>query len=150
MNQESVQEESHHSALKTKLLAGAIIGLGVGLIGLFQGLQSGIKPFSWLVMGLFILASIAIGTLMLIMIFRVFNSGWTPIRRCQQEHVLSAFPCLAACFLPLLLVAWFGSDQSGILWSWVNPESSTIEVTTAITVSEDVLLSKKESRILKS
>ena len=27
MNQQSVQEESHHSALKTKLLAGAIIGL---------------------------------------------------------------------------------------------------------------------------
>ena len=38
------------STLSTKLIAGAVLGLGGGLIGLFQGLQSGDKaPFlGWL------------------------------------------------------------------------------------------------------
>ena len=47
-------EASNHStssqSIMTKLLAGAILGLGAGTIGLFQGLQSGDKaPFlGWL------------------------------------------------------------------------------------------------------
>ena len=79
----------------------------------------------------------------LIMIFRVFNSKWSPVVRRQQEHALSAFPWLALCLLPLLLVAWFGKDQAGILWSWINPSSPTIEVSSVISVEEDVLHQKK-------
>ena len=53
---------------------------------------------------------------MLIMIFRVFNSKWSPIVRRQLEHGVAAFPWLGLCFVPLLLVVWFGGDQSGILY----------------------------------
>ena len=68
--------------LSTKLLAGSLIGLLVGLVGLAYGVTTGDKsPFlGWLWASSFWL-SIAIGLLMLIMIFRVFNSHWTPIVR---------------------------------------------------------------------
>ena len=131
------------SSISTKLIAGAILGLSVGLIGLFQGLESGDKaPFLGWLWGCSFWLSIAIGMLMLIMIFRVFNSRWSPVVRRQQEHALSAFPWLALCFLPLLLVAWLGKDHSGILWSWVNPESNTVEVSSVISVADDVLHQK--------
>ena len=132
------------SSITTKLIAGAILGLSVGLIGLFQGLESGDKaPFLGWLWGCSFWLSIAIGMLMLIMIFRVFNSRWSSVVRRQQEHALSAFPWLALCFVPLLLVAWLGNDQSGILWSWVNPESNTVEVSSVISVADDVLHQKK-------
>jgi len=140
----SADSSSTSSSLSTKLIAGAILGLSVGLVGLFQGLQSGDKaPFLGWLWGCSFWLSIAIGMLMLIMIFRVFNSRWSPVVRRQQEHVLSAFPWIALCFLPLLLVAWFGKDQAGILWSWINLESKTIEVSSVISVGDDVLHQKK-------
>ena len=124
-----------------KLLAGAILGLGIGLVGLIMGLSSGDKaPFlGWLWACSFWL-SIAIGLLMLVMIFRVFNSKWTPVVRRQIEHGLASFPWLGLCFAPLLLVALFGNENAGILWSWINPDSPTVD---GITVSTDVLHQKK-------
>ncbi len=130
--------------LPTKLLGGAILGLGTGLAGLFYGLNSDDKaPFLGWLWGSAFWLSVAIGMLMLIMIFRVFNSEWTPIVRRQLEHGMAAFPWLALCFAPLLAIAILGGDNSGILWSWVNPETSTIEVTKEIKVEEDVLHQKK-------
>ena len=141
---QDVNQSASTSSISTKLIAGAILGLSVGLIGLFQGLQSGDKaPFLGWLWGCSFWLSIAIGMLMLIMIFRVFNSRWSPVVRRQQEHALSAFPWLALCFVPLLLVAWLGKDHSGILWSWVNPESNTVEVSSVISVADDVLHQKK-------
>ena len=124
-----------------KLLAGAVLGIGIGLAGLLIGLSNGDNaPFlGWLWGGSFWL-SIAIGLLMLVMIFRVFNSRWSPVVRRQQEHGLAVFPWLGLCFLPLLLVALFGQENAGILWSWVNPESPTVD---GITVANDVLHQKK-------
>ena len=142
--EDSSTKDTPQKGLSTKLLAGSILGLGGGLVGLFQGLQSGDKaPFLGWLWGCSFWLSIAIGMLMLIMIFRVFNSKWSPVVRRQQEHALSAFPWLALCLLPLLLVAWFGKDHAGILWSWVNPASPTIEVSSVISVEEDVLHQKK-------
>ncbi|MEL0099167.1 MAG: hypothetical protein VW907_06405, partial [Opitutae bacterium] len=144
MTEDSSTQVQSQSSASTKLMAGAILGLGGGLVGLFQGLQSGDKaPFLGWLWGCSFWLSIAIGMLMLIMIFRVFNSRWSPIVRRQQEHGISAFPWLALCFLPLLLVTWFGKDQAGILWSWVDPSSPTIEVSSVISVEEDVLHQKK-------
>ncbi len=132
--------------LSTKLLGGAILGLGTGLAGLFFGLKSDDKsPFLGWLLGSAFWLSVAIGMLMLIMIFRVFNSEWTPIVRRQLEHGMAAFPWLALCFAPLVAIAVFGGENSGILWSWVNPETSTIEVTKEIKVEEDVLHQKKAS-----
>ena len=130
--------------LSTKLLAGSLIGLLVGLVGLAYGVTTGDKsPFlGWLWASSFWL-SIAIGLLMLIMIFRVFNSHWTPIVRRQQEHGLAAFPWLGLTLLPLLLVGWLGGDQSGILWTWINSDAPTMEALNVTTVAEDVLHQKK-------
>ena len=121
MSDKSTETQSGFD-LQTKLLGGAVIGLGVGLIGLFYGLSSGDKsPFLGWLWGSSFWLSIAIGLLMLIMIFRIFNSHWTPIVRRQQEHGLAAFPWLGLCLLPLLLVGWLGGEQAGILWTWINP-----------------------------
>ncbi len=79
-------------SLSTKLLAGAILGMGTGLAGLFWGLSTNQKePFLGWLWGSTFWLSIAIGMLMLIMIFRIFNSQWTPIVRRQLEHGLAAF-----------------------------------------------------------
>ena len=127
-----------------KLLAGSILCLSIGLLGLGYGVTTGDKaPFLGWLWGCSFWLSIAIGLLMLIMIFRIFNSKWTPVVRRQQEHGIAVFPWLALCFSPLLLVALFGGDNSGVLWSWVNLESSTIEVTSEIKVKDDVLHQKK-------
>jgi len=139
------------SDLQTKLLSGAILGLGTGLAGLFHGWNSDDKaPFLGWLWGSAFWLSVAIGMLMLIMIFRVFNSEWTPVVRRQLEHGLAAFPWLALCFVPLLAIALFGGDNSGILWSWVNPENSTYSppqlqnsAEDALNVGKDVLYEKK-------
>jgi len=145
MSQSAQPNDQGKPDISTKLLAGAVIGLAVGLVGLFMGMQSGDKaPFLGWLWGCAFWLSIAIGMLMLVMIFRVFNSRWTPVVRRQQEHALAAFPWLGLCLLPLLLIAWFGGDNSGILWTWINPDSPTIETSHVIPVKDDVLHQKKE------
>ena len=60
--------------LSTKLLAGAILCLGIGLIGLASGLSGGDEsPYLGWLWGCSFWLSISIGMLMLIMIFRIFN-----------------------------------------------------------------------------
>ena len=57
MSAKAKDDNSTGFDLQTKLLGGAVIGLGVGLIGLFYGLSSGDKsPFLGVAMGIFILA----------------------------------------------------------------------------------------------
>ncbi|MDG1138830.1 MAG: hypothetical protein P8N49_04850 [Opitutales bacterium] len=130
--------------ISTKLLVGAILGIGGGLIGLATGFQTGDNaPFLGWLWGCSFWLSIAIGMLMLIMIFRIFNSKWSPVVRRQLEHGIAAFPWIGVCFIPLLLVVWFGGDNSGILWSWVNLDSPTMEANAIITVQDDVLHQKK-------
>ncbi|MAL86532.1 MAG: hypothetical protein CMI23_09300, partial [Opitutae bacterium] len=133
--------DSTKKDLDVKLLAGSVLGLGIGLAGILMGLSSGDKnPFLGWLWGCSFWLSIAIGLLMLVMIFRVFNSRWTPVVRRQQEHALAVFPWLALCFTPLILVALFGQEQAGILWSWINPDNPTVD---GITVANDVLHQKK-------
>ena len=56
MSAKAKDDNSTGFDLQTKLLGGAVIGLGVGLIGLFYGLSSGDKVLSLVAMGIFILA----------------------------------------------------------------------------------------------
>ena len=144
MSTDTTNSDTPSFAFSTKLLVGAVIGLGGGLIGLATGFKNGDNaPFLGWLWGCSFWLSIAIGMLMLIMIFRIFNSKWSPVVRRQLEHGVAAFPWLGICFIPLLLVVWFGGENSGILWSWVNPSSPTMEANAVITVQEDVLHQKK-------
>ena len=78
----SAESTENKFDLSTKLLGGSFLGLGIGLIGLVTGLSSGEKePFIGWLWGCAFWLSIAIGMLMLVMIFRVFNSQWTPVVR---------------------------------------------------------------------
>ena len=113
MTGKTIAKDIWKTDIPTKLMAGAVLGLAVGLCGIFYGLSTGNKSplLGWL-WGCSFWLSIAIGLLMLIMIFRIFNSHWTPVVRRQQEHGLAAFPWLGLCILPLLLVTWFGGNSS--------------------------------------
>ncbi|MFP6887973.1 MAG: hypothetical protein VB997_10435 [Opitutales bacterium] len=141
MSADEAISESAPADLSTKLLGAAGIGLGLGLVGVWYGLSTNDKSplLGWL-WGLSFWFSIGIGMLMLTLLFRVFNSKWTPVVRRQLEHCLGAFPYLAACFAPLLLIAWFGGDKAGILWEWINSENM---IPGGHTVAEDVLHQKK-------
>ncbi len=126
--------------LRTKLLAAGVGGCTLGLIGLITGVSNDDpRPLLGWLLGLGFWLSIAVGMLMLTMLFRVFNSGWGVVVRRQLEHCLSVFPLLAACFAPLLLIAWFG-DNSGILWKWMNPENV---LPNGHEVGTDILFQKK-------
>ena len=141
MSADEAISENAPADLSTKLMGAAGIGIAIGLVGIFYGFATDDKsPFLGWLWGLSFWLSIGIGMLMLTLLFRVFNSEWTPVVRRQLEHCLAAFPYLAACFAPLLLLALFGGDNSGILWEWINPEN---EIPGGHTVEEDVLHQKK-------
>ena len=99
-----------------------LIGLALGLTGLFLGLKQGdARPvFGWLI-GLAYWISIAVGMLFMLMIFNVFDSGWSVVLRRQLEHALGAFKWLFVIFLPLVAIPWVFPDQAGILWAWLDP-----------------------------
>ena len=107
---------------KPALLIG-LFGLLIAGFGLMKGLSANdSRPVvSWLI-GFSIWYSMAIGMLMIIMIWYLFDAGWSVIIRRQLEHAVAVFPWLALMFLPLLFILWFHSDNPGILWSWANPE----------------------------
>ena len=116
MSTDTTNSDTPSFAFSTKLLVGAVIGLGGGLIGLATGFKNGDNaPFLGWLWGCSFWLSIAIGMLMLIMIFRIFNSKWSPVVRRQLEHGVAAFPWLGICFIPLLLVVWFGGENSDLM-----------------------------------
>jgi hypothetical protein len=94
---------------------------------------------SWLVAFGF-WAAAAIGMLMMILIWHVFDSSWSVVLRRQFEHGLAAFPWLALMLLPLVLASWLG--QGDIVWPWMNPLHP---VHGDKLVQADVLYEKKEA-----
>ena len=137
-----------HAGLKTKFLAAAVAGCSLGMIGLYMGItndEPDPRPLLGWLLGLGFWLSIAVGMLMLTMLLRIFRSSWGVVVRRQLEHGLHAFPVLAACFAPLLLIAWFGEGQAGILWQWINPANELPELVDGSRhhVSEDILYLKK-------
>lgn len=98
-----------------------LLGLTVAACGLLLGVfHDDSRPvFSWLI-GFSVWFSISIGMLFSLMMWHVFDAGWSVIIRRQLEYAVGAFPWLGLIFLPLLLIAWFGKNP-GILWDWMNP-----------------------------
>jgi hypothetical protein len=94
---------------------------------------------SWLV-GFGFWAAAAIGMLMMIAIWHVFDSSWSVVLRRQFEHGLAAFPWLALMLLPLILASYFW--QRDIVWPWMNPLHP---MHGGRTVGTDVIYEKKEA-----
>ncbi len=122
----------------TKALWVGFAGTAATALGL---LVSGghVVATSWLV-GFGFWAAMAIGMLMMILIWHVFDSSWSVVLRRQFEHGLAAFPWLALLLLPLLLASYFGHRD--IVWPWM---SAMHPVYAGKTVSTDVLYVKKEA-----
>jgi len=129
------------------LLALAVAGIGIGLVGLGTGLSAGeARPvISWL-LGFSFWTSILLGSLFFVMIFNLFDAGWSVLVRRQLEHLLAGFKWIAILFLPLLLIAWFYRDP-GILWKWLNPEHI---LPNGYTVANDALYQAKEPYLNKT
>ena len=127
--------------LSTLALIIGTIGLIISLIGLLIGLRNADpRPLIGWLIGLSFWLSISIGMLFLIMLFYLFDSGWSVIIRRQLEHAVSSLKWLALIFLPLLFVCWFYQDDPGILWAWVNTDKILIS---GETVGSDVLYQAK-------
>ncbi|HXQ80464.1 MAG TPA: hypothetical protein VN775_04075 [Opitutaceae bacterium] len=94
---------------------------------------------SWLV-GFGFWAAMAIGMLMMIVIWHVFDSSWSVVLRRQFEHGLAAFPWLALLLLPLILASYFGPGD--LVWPWMNPLH---QIHGGRTVRTDLLYEKKEA-----
>lgn len=116
----------HAQGLETYAKIALAVGLFFSFLGLWGVGQGWIhqdpRPLlSWLI-GLTFWLSIALGMLLLIMIWYLFGASWPVIIRRQLEHSLAALPYLALAFLPLLALAWLHPKDPGLLWSWLNPE----------------------------
>lgn len=98
-----------------------LLGLTIAACGLLLGIfRDDSRPvFSWLI-GFSVWFSISIGMFFSLMIWHVFDAGWSVIIRRQLEHAVGVFPWLGLIFLPLVLIGWFGTNP-GILWDWMNP-----------------------------
>jgi hypothetical protein len=94
---------------------------------------------AWLV-GFGFWSAMAIGMLMMIVIWHAFDSSWSVALRRQFEHGLAAFPWLALLLLPLILASYFGKGD--IVWPWMNPLH---QIHGGNTVKTDLLYEKKEA-----
>jgi hypothetical protein len=120
---------------------GATKALMIGVAGTVVTAIAGIfdpqtAATSWLV-GFGFWAAMAIGMLMMILIWHIFDASWPIALRRQFEHGLAAFPWLALVLLPLIIASFFKKD---IVWPWMNPNHP---VHGGRTVATDLLWEKK-------
>jgi hypothetical protein len=122
----------------TKALWICVAGTAATALGI---LVSGahVVATAWLV-GFGFWAAMAIGMLMMIVIWHVFDSSWSVALRRQFEHGLAAFPWLALLLLPLILASFLGKGD--IVWPWMNPLH---QIHGGNMVKTDLIYEKKEA-----
>ena len=124
-------------------LIGGLACLALALVHFFffENEADPSRAFSGWLLGASFWISIQIGLLFLLMIWWLFDAGWSVIIRRQIEHVLSGFFWLGLVMLPLILIAVFMAGSDKISWIWMNPEA--IDPSGHGTVDHDVLLQAK-------
>jgi len=119
------------------LIAGAVL-LVLSVLGLFSGSEADpARPFLGWLIGISFWLSILIGMLFLVMIFWMFDAGWSVVIRRQMEHAIGAFPYLALIFLPLVLLSLVNPSAGPIPWIWMD--GNALVPGGHGTVSQDVL-----------
>jgi hypothetical protein len=117
---------------------GGIAATALGV--LVSGLH--VVATSWLV-GIAFWTAMAIGMLMMILIWYVFDASWPIALRRQFEHALTAFPWLCLLFAPLILISCLGAGDT--IWPWMNPVHPVPELHGVRTVATDLLYEKKSA-----
>lgn len=118
-------------ALWTGVAGTAATALGISVSGAHA------VATSWLV-GIGFWTAMALGMLLMILIWHVVDASWPIVLRRQFEHGLAAFPWLCLLFAPLILASCLGTGD--VVWPWMNPLR---EVARGRTVATDLLYEKK-------
>jgi hypothetical protein len=105
------------------LIAGLVL-IALSAIGLFTGSDvDPSRPFIGWLLGISFWLSILIGMLFLMMIWWMFDSGWSVIIRRQMEHAVSAFPFIGLIFLPLVILSLVSAGSGEVPWIWMNGDA---------------------------
>ena len=105
---------------KQILIAGLVL-IFISAVGLFTGSEADpARPFIGYILGISFWLSILIGMLFLLMIWWMFDSGWSVVIRRNIEHAIGAFPYLALIFLPLVLLSLLAPSSGPIPWIWMD------------------------------
>ncbi len=117
------------------LIAGIVLMvISIGL--LFTGSAADpARPFLGYLVAVSFWASILVGMLFLVMVWWLFDAGWSVIIRRQLEHFLAAFPVIGVVMVPLVALGVAGSDA--VAWTWMNLDAEVAGA--GVTVAEDVL-----------
>lgn len=98
-----------------------LVFLVLGIVGLFVGGGNDpARPFLGWLIGISFWLSILVGMLFLLMIWWMFDSGWSVILRRQIEHALSGLPILALVFFPLVVLSLLAADGGMVPWIWMD------------------------------
>ncbi len=105
------------------LIVGLVL-IGLSFLGLFFGSAADpSRPFIGWIIGISFWLSILIGMLFLMMIWWMFDSGWSVIVRRQLEHAVGAFPYLGLIFLPLVILSLFSAKSGHVPWIWMDGDA---------------------------
>ena len=94
---------------------------------------------SWLV-GIGFWTAMALGMLLMVLIWHVLDASWPIVLRRQFEHGLAAFPWLCLLFAPLILASCLG--RGDVVWPWMNPLH---QISGGRTVATDLLYERKSA-----
>lgn len=126
----------------TLILIVGLVLIGLSGLGLLTGSEADpTRPFIGWIIGISFWLSILIGMLFLLMIWWMFDSGWSVVVRRQMEHAIGAFPYLALIFLPLILLSLINPVSTTVPWIWMDAQAMVAGGHG--TVAEDVLYVSK-------
>ena len=119
----------------------AIAGLAISAYGLYTGIDhENARPLFGLLISFGFWLSVELGLLFLIMLFYLFDSGWSVVLRRPLEHALGGMKWLGLIFLPLLLISVLFSSNDAVLWKWMDPANILYD---GGTVADDPLYQAK-------
>ncbi|MCC5834404.1 MAG: hypothetical protein JJU20_06700 [Opitutales bacterium] len=119
-----------------------LIGIVFSLLSLFGLLfttdaSDPSRPFLGYMLAVVYWLSILIGMQFLIMLWWMFDAGWSVIIRRQFEHMISALPWLGVLLLPLVIMGLVDTQSGKVAWVWMSMDAPVAG--TSGTVADDVL-----------